>query len=413
MNRKIYLDSAATTYVSGEVMQTMLPYFTNEFGNAASVHSYGREAEKAVSKARTQIADAIGANPNEIYFTCSATEANNWILNGVVRNSKSKRVIVSSIEHPSIMETCKQLEKDGYKVEQIEVDEQGIVIISDLVAKLSKPAALVSVMAANNEIGTIQFINTVSQLCKKYGVPFHTDAVQAIGAIHINVKEMDIDALSLSSHKVYGPKGVGALYIRNGMKVDKFIHGGHQERNRRGGTQNIPAIVGFGHAIELTLRDSKTNNARMRTLRDYFINQVELRFKNVKLNGHRTQRLVNNINFSFQGCEGESLLMMLDMAGIAVSTGSACSSGTLTRSHVLDAVGVPADMNQSSIRFSLSRSTTREDIDYTLIELEKIVRKLRKMTALKSRAVLRRQYVQRSNYAKICKTEKRGNYPRL
>ena len=381
--RRVYLDSAATTYVCGEVMQAMMPYFTNEFGNSASVHGYGREAEKAVAKARAQIAATIGANANEIYFTSCATEANNWILNGIVRKSKCRRVLVGATEHPSIIETCKQLEKDGYIVEYIDVDDQGIVVISDLIARLSKPAALVSVMTANNEVGTIQFINTVSQVCKKYGVPFHTDAVQAIGNIHINVKDMDIDALSLSSHKIYGPKGVGALYIRNGLKVDKFIHGGHQERNRRGGTQNVPAIVGFGAAIEIAMRDSKMNNARIRTLRDYFINQVEMRIKNVKLNGHRTQRLVNNINISFQGIEGESMLMMLDMAGIAVSTGSACSSGTLTRSHVLDAMNVPVDMNQSSIRFSLSRSTTKDDLDYVLIELEKIVKKLRSMSALK------------------------------
>ncbi|MCL2756115.1 MAG: cysteine desulfurase [Firmicutes bacterium] len=381
--RKIYLDNAATTYVSGEVMQTMMPYFTSEFGNAASIHSFGREAERAVAKSRSQIAATIGANPNEIYFTSGATEANNWIINGIVRKSKSKRILVSAIEHPAIIETCKQLEKDGYIVEYIEVDEAGVVVVSDLVARLSKPAALVSVMAANNEVGTIQYINTLAQLCKKRGVPFHTDAVQALGNVHINVKEMSIDALSLSAHKIYGPKGIGALYIRNGLKVEKFMQGGSQERNRRGGTQNVPAIVGFGAAVEVLMRDAQTNNSRIRTLRDYFIKQVEERIKNVKLNGHRTQRLVNNVNISFAGCEGESVLMMLDLAGIAVSTGSACSSGTLARSHVLDAMNVPVELNQSSVRFSFGRSTTKDDIDYTIGQLEKIIKKLRSMSAIK------------------------------
>jgi len=383
--KRVYLDNAATTYVSGEVLQTMLPYFTTEFGNAASGHAIGRSAEAAIAKARVQIANAIGAKPSEIYFTSGATESCNWILNGMIRNSVSRRALVSGVEHPAMIETCRNLEKEGFKIEYIEVDNQGVVSVSDLISRLARPAALVSVMAANNEVGTIQYINTIANLCKERGVPFHTDATQAIGSIHINVKDMNIDALSLSSHKLYGPKGIGALYIRNGLRVDKFMFGGHQERNRRGGTQNVPAIVGFGAAVELAMRDNSINNNRIKVLRDYLIAQIEEKVAHVYLNGHRTQRLPNNVNFSIAGCEGESLLMMLDMSGICASTGSACSSGTLERSHVLTAMGVPDELNQSSIRFSLGRSTTRQDIDYTVTELVKIVKKLRSMSAIKAR----------------------------
>ena len=385
MKKYVYLDNAATTYVNAEVLQSMMPYFTTEFGNASSLHNFGREAEKAVARARRQIAKAINAKESEIYFTSGATEANNWILNGMIRNHPSKRALVSAIEHPSVMETCEALRKEGYTIELIEVDPQGIVSMSDLLHKLSRPAALVSIMTANNEVGTIQYLNTVSQMCQKYGVPFHTDAVQALGAVHIDVAGMGIDALSLSSHKIYGPKGVGCLFIRNGLKVDRFMHGGHQERNRRAGTHNVPAIVGFGNAVEITMRDSQINNNRIRVLRDYMIREIETKIPNVYLNGHKSQRLPNCVNFSFSGVEGESLLMMLDLNGVAVSTGSACSSGTLERSYVLDAMGVPVELNQSSIRFSLGRNTTKDDIDYTVTQLLGIVKKLRSMSALRSK----------------------------
>ncbi|MCL2846790.1 MAG: cysteine desulfurase [Firmicutes bacterium] len=381
---KVYMDFAATTFTSAEVLQSMLPYFTTEFGNAASQHGFGQSAERAVARAREQIATAIGAHPSEIYFTSGATEANNWIINGVVRRSASKRVLISAIEHPSIYETVAHLKREGFTVEYINVDRDGIISVSDLIHKLSKPCALVSVMTANNEVGTVQYINTISQICEQRGVPFHTDATQAIGSVYINVKEMSIDALSLSSHKLYGPKGIGALYVRNGLQVDKLLHGGHQERNRRGGTQNVPAIVGFGTAVEVAMRDSSVNNARVKQLREYMINQIETRIKNVTLNGHRTQRLPGNVNFSFKGIEGESILMMLDLAGIAVSTGSACSSGTLERSYVLEAMGVMPELNNGSIRFSIGRSTTKDEIDYTVGELESIVKRLRSMSPLKS-----------------------------
>jgi len=381
--KRIYLDNAATTYVCGEALQAMLPYFTNEYGNSASAHAFGRNAEKAIAKAREQIARTINAEPDEIYFTSSATEANNWILRGAVQNHPSRRLIISAIEHPSIMETCAQLEREGCKIEYIAVDSEGIINVSDLISKLSKPAALVSIMAANNEVGTIQYLNTIANLCEKREVLFHTDATQAISAVLIDVKEMNIDALSLSSHKIYGPKGIGAIYIRNGVKINKFLHGGHQERNRRAGTVNVPGAVGFGQAIEVAVRDSSINNARIKGLRDYMIIQVEQRIEGAKLNGHRNQRLPNNVNFSFSGVEGESILMLLDFAGIAVSTGSACTSGTLQRSHVLSAMGVPDNLINGSVRFSLGRSTVKSDIDYTVAELEKAVKKLRGISAIR------------------------------
>lgn len=382
-SNKIYLDNAATTYVAGEVMAAMMPYFTTEYGNCSSLHSFGRAAEKAISKARVQIAKAINAEPNEIYFTSGATESNNWILNGVMEKAKVKRALISSIEHPSIMEVAKSLAAKGYKIEYIKVDKEGIISVSDMIAKLAKPAAIVSIMTANNEVGTIQFLNTVSNIAKERGALFHTDATQALGALTIDVKAMNIDALSLSAHKIYGPKGIGALYIRNGLDVGKFMKGGHQERNMRGGTVNIPAVVGFGEAVELTVRNASTNNARIKQLRDYLITEIESKIEGARLNGHRLQRLPGNANFSFPGVEGESVLMMLDFAGIAVSTGSACSSGSLERSHVLKGMGVPDEHNQGSIRFSLGRNTTKEDIDFTVAELVKIIKKLRSMSAIR------------------------------
>jgi len=380
--KRIYLDNAATTYVCGEALQVMLPYFTTEFGNNSSIHSYGRAAEKALSKAREQVAKTINASPDEIYFTSSATEANNWILRGAVQNHPSKRLIVSAIEHPSVMETCAQLVKEGYKVDYIMVNQDGVINVGDLINKLSKPAAMVSIMTANNEVGTIQYLNTIANLCQKREVLFHTDATQAISSVFIDVKEMGIDALSLSAHKIYGPKGIGALYIRNGLNVTKFMHGGHQERNARAGTVNVAGAVGFGQAAEIALRDSSINNTRIKQLRDYMIMQIEQKIEGAYLNGHRGQRLPNNINFSFSGVEGESIMVMLDFAGIAVSTGSACTSGTLQRSHVLTAMGVSDELINGSIRFSLGRNTTKADIDYTVKQLEIAIKKLRGISAL-------------------------------
>jgi len=381
--RRVYLDNAATTYVCGESLQAMMPYFTTDYGNAASAHGFGRDAEKALARAREQIAKTINADPGEIYFTSGATEANNWILRGLAQNHTSKRIIVSAIEHPCIMETCAQLEKEGFKVEYVKVDRDGIIQVSDLLAKLAKPAAVVSIMTANNEVGTIQFLNTVANLCREKGTLFHTDATQAIGSVFIDVKEMKIDALSMSGHKIYGPKGIGALYIKNGVKVAKLMYGGHQERGLRAGTVNVAGAVGFGVAAEIAMRDATINNPRVKGLRDYMITQIEQKIEHAHLNGHRSQRLPNNVNFSFAGVEGEAVLMMLDMAGIAVSTGSACTSGTLARSHVIAAMGVSEVLNQGSIRFSLGRNTTKDDIDYTVNELVKAVKKLRSISAIR------------------------------
>jgi cysteine desulfurase len=381
--RTIYLDNAATTYCNGEVFAAMQPYFLTTFGNASSAHNAGRSAEAAVYDARVQVAKIINADPSEIFFTSGATEANNWVLKGVTEISNVKRIIVSEIEHPSIMETVKWLASKGVVVEYVRVDENGIISIPDLLSKLSKPACLVSVMTANNEVGTVQYINTISKICAEKGVYFHTDATQAIDSVHIDAKEMNITALSMSAHKIYGPKGVGALYVKKGTRLATFMHGGHQEKGRRAGTTNTPAIVGFGKAAEISMRDNNINNSRIKSLRDYFIREIEARIPSVKLNGHRTQRLVNNVNFSFQGIEGESILMLLDMDGIYVSTGSACNSGALEHSYVLEAMGISDEMINGSIRFSLGRSTTREDLDFVLEKLVPIVKRLRSISALR------------------------------
>lgn len=382
MAKQIYLDNAATTYVAGEVFSAMQPYFLVDYGNASSSHSMGRRAEEALYNARASIAQIINAEPDEIYFTSGATEANNWFIKGVVENSPVKRIIISCIEHSCIMETAKWLAGKGIAVEYIRVDENGIISVPDLLSKLAKPAALVSVMTANNEMGTVQYINTIANICAERGVLFHTDATQAIGCVDINVKDMNISGLSMSAHKIYGPKGIGALYIKKGTRVATFMHGGHQERGKRAGTSNTAGAVGFGKAVEVCMRDGNINNARIRSLRDYFIREVMNRIPAVKLNGHPTQRLANNVNFSFEGIEGESILTLLDMEGIYVSTGSACNSGTLEHSYVLTAMGVPDEMINGSVRFTLGRSTTKEDLEYTVEKLVGIVKKLRKISAL-------------------------------
>jgi len=359
------MDAAAATPINAEVLQGMLPYFTTEFGNAESVHNFGRDAKKSVENAKKQVAKAINADPSEIHFTSGATEANRWVINGMVRNSESHRVIVSAIEHPSIHELCMKLRKDGYTVDFIEVDRNGVVSMSDLVAKLSKPAALVSVITANHEVGTIQYVHTIAQMCRKYGVPFHTDASLAIGSVHIDVKEMQIDALSLSSHKIYGPKGVGALYIRSGLPISKV----------QSGTLNVPGIVGFGNAVEITMRDASTNNSRLKALRDYMVREIESKFDYIYLNGSKTQRLPNNINLSFSGIPSEMMLVTLDMEGITVGTGADLSP-------TLDAMHTPPELSRSAIRFTLLRGTTKDDIDFVITKLQKLVKKLRSLSGV-------------------------------
>ena len=386
MNNKIYLDNAATTMVNSEVMAEMLPYFNTVYGNASSLHSFGREAKAGIDLARDRIAKGIGCKPSEIYFTSGATEANNWILRGVAyacRDAKKgNHIITSKIEHPSILETCKNLEKDGFKVSYLDVDKYGFVRIDQLLHEISANTILISIMSANNEIGTVQNIQAITSIANEKGVPFHTDATQAIGAINFNVKEMGIDALSISAHKINGPKGVGALYIKKGLKINKFMAGGEQESDMRAGTLNTPAIVGFGKAVEIATRDIIANSKKLRTLRDYFVREVQSKIEYVFLNGHTVQRLPNNASLAFGMVDGESLMFMLDMAGIAVSTGSACSSGSIQSSHVLKAIGLAEDLAQGTVRFSLGKTTTKEEIDYVVEKLAEIVKKLRQMSPI-------------------------------
>lgn len=381
---KIYLDNAATTPINSEVLAEMLPYFDSVYGNANSLHSFGRDAKAAVEKARGRIAKAIGCDSGEIYFTGGATESNNWAIRGLAYANikKGKHIITSKIEHPSVLEPCKQLEREGFRVTYLDVDKYGMVRLDQLLHEINSETTLISIMTANNEIGTIQNIQAIANIAKEKKIIFHTDATQAIGAIHINVEEMGIDALSMSSHKINGPKGVGALYLRKGIAIQKFMLGGEQEKNMRGGTINTPAIVGFGKAIELASRDIIANAKKVSALRNYFMKELQTKIEMVYLNGHPIQRLPNNASVAFGMVEGESILFLLDMAGVAVSTGSACSSGSLQQSHVLQAIGLSPDLAQGTIRFTLSKSTTKEELDYVVEELIKILKKMRKISPI-------------------------------
>ena len=385
-NNKIYLDNASTTMVNSEVLAEMMPFFNTVYGNPNSLHSFGREAKAAVDNARERIARGIGCKPDEIYFTSGATEANNWVLKGIAYASreakKGNHIITSKIEHASILETCRELEKDGFKVSYLDVDKYGFVRLDQLLHEISADTILISIMAANNEVGTVQNIQAITNIANEKGVIFHTDATQAIGAINFNVKEMGIDALSLSSHKINGPKGVGALYLKKGINIKKFMLGGEQEKNMRAGTLNTPAIVGFGKAFEIATRDIIANSKKLRTLRDYFIREVQSKIDYVYLNGHSVQRLPNNVSLAFGMVEGESILFMLDMAGIAVSTGSACESGSVEPSHVLKAMNIPQDLAQGTVRFSLGKTTTKEQLDYVVEQLVDIIKKLRHMSPI-------------------------------
>lgn len=382
MERKVYLDSAATTYVSTEVLNEMMPCFNIFYGNANSIHTFGREAQGLVDRARDRIAKAIGAKSNEIYFTSGGTEANNWAIKGIAKanQSKGKHIITSQIEHPSVLETCKKLEKEGFEITYLPVDKYGVVSIAELLHTIRTDTILITIMSVNNEVGTIQNIKAIGETAREKNIIFHTDAVQAFGSLRLNVEDMRIDAMSISSHKIYGPKGCGALYIRNGIKIDNLIDGGHQERNKRGGTTNTPAIVGFGKAAEITVRDLPISTEKMKRIREYFIKQITEKIPYIIINGHPRQRVENMANVTFELIEGESILLMLDFAGIAVSTGSACTSGALEPSHVLKAMGVLPETANGSIRFSFTRSTTKSDIDYTVSTLIEVVDKLRKMS---------------------------------
>ncbi len=385
LSKEVYLDNAATTYCNGEVFYAMQPYFLTNYGNPNSLHQIGYTAREAVEKARASVAKIINADPDEIYFTSGATEANNWVLKGIVAASPIKRVLISAIEHPSVTETARWLTENGVDVEYIRVDENGIISIPDLLAKLAKPTCLVSVMTANHEVGTVQYINTIANICSKNNVYFHTDATQALESVHINVKEMKISALSLSGHKIYGPKGVGAVYIKRGTKIEPLLHGGFQENGMRAGTYNLPAIVGLGKAVEICMRDGNTNNTRMKQLRDYLIKEIETKIPGVKLNGHRNQRLNNNVNFSFQGVTGESIVAMLDTMGICASVGTASTSEVLSHSYVLQAMGVNDDYINGAVRFTLGRAITKEDLDYVVNCLINVVKKLRSLSPVNLR----------------------------
>ena len=382
--RKVYLDNAATTALSPRVLEAMLPYFTQYYGNPSSVHAFGREAKQGLDKARDQVAKALHCEPSEVIFTGCGTESDNTVLLGVAQRygDKGKHIITTNVEHHAILHTCEYLEKQGYSVTYLPVDQDGLVTAEQVAASIRPDTILVSIMFANNEVGTIMPIQEIGAVCKEKGVLFHTDAVQAVGHIPVDVQAMHIDMLSLSAHKFHGPKGVGALYCRKGIRLPSYIMGGAQERGRRAGTENVAGIVGLGAAIQLATEQLEENRANMTALRDRLMTGIQARISEVKLNGHPTNRLPNNVNFSFKYIEGESILLMLDMNGIAASSGSACTSGSLDPSHVLLALGLPHEIAHGSVRLTLGDETTEEDIDYTIDVLEKTVARLRAMSPL-------------------------------
>ena len=390
MNR-IYMDNAATTRVTEPVMQAMLPYFTEIFGNPSSIHSFGREAHRALDEARSRVADALGAKPNEIYFTGCGTESDNWAIRGAAyaRKGKGRHIITSAIEHHAVLHTCEQLEKEGFEVTYLGVDEYGLVNPADLESAMREDTILVSIMTANNEIGTIQPITELAAIAKAHGALFHTDAVQAIGSVKFDVKQMGIDMLSLSGHKFHAPKGVGALYIRTGVKIERFIQGGAQERTQRAGTENLASIVGMGKAIELAAEKVDEHNAYLTGLRDHMISRILTEIPATRLNGHAEKRLPGNVNVSIRYIEGEALLLSMDIKGIAASSGSACTSGSLDPSHVLLAIGLPHEIAHGSLRLSLSEDNTLEEVDYAVGSLKEIVTRLRDMSPLYADAVER------------------------
>lgn len=384
MNKLIYLDNAATTKTAPEVVEAMLPYFTEYYGNPSSVYTFASTSKEAVTRQREVIAEALGAKSEEIYFTAGGSESDNWALKATAEAYKDKgnHIITTKIEHHAILHTAQYLEKQGYEVTYLDVDENGVVKLDDLKAAIRPTTILISVMFANNEIGTIQPIKEIGEIAKENGILFHTDAVQAFGQVPIDVNEYHIDMLSASGHKLNGPKGIGFLYIRKGLKLKSFVHGGAQERKRRAGTENVPGIIGIGTAVSRAMRTMKERTLKETELRNYLISRVLQEIPYVRLNGHPEKRLPNNANFSFRFIEGESLLIMLDMKGICGSSGSACTSGSLDPSHVLLAIGLPHEIAHGSLRLTLSEETTREEIDYVVESLKEIVTHLRSMSPL-------------------------------
>ena len=387
MDRKVYLDNASTTYVSSEVLNEMIPCFNAIYGNAGSLHKFGRDAVAIVDKARDRVREGINAQKStEIYFTSGGTEANNTAILGVAHAyaNKGKHIITSQIEHPSILNACKELEKEGFDVTYLPVDKTGLVSLPDLLHAIRKDTILISIMSVNNEVGTIQNIKSIAKIAHDYDILFHTDAVQAIGQIKIDVRDMEIDLLSLSGHKIHGPKGVGALYVRNGIKFEPITFGGNQERGKRSGTENVPGIAGLGKAVEIATKNYIITNKKLKTIRDYFLDKLAENVEYYQINGHLQQKSNEILNISFYGIEGESLLMLLDLAGICVSTGSACTSKVAEPSHVLKAMNIPNDIIQSSVRFSFGTNISKADIDYTINELSKAITKLRGISPIQA-----------------------------
>ncbi|AWW27983.1 cysteine desulfurase NifS [Acetobacterium carbinolicum] len=382
--KRIYLDHAATTAVDPAVVETMLPFFTEYFGNPSSVYAEGRGVKKSIEAARIQIANAINADPREIYFTGSGSEADNWAIKGIAmkNQAKGKHIITSTIEHHAVLHTCEYLEKQGFEVTYLPVDQDGLISLDDLRNAIREDTILVTIMFANNEIGTVEPIKEIGEIVKEKGIIFHTDAVQALGNIPVDVKDLNVDLLSISAHKIYGPKGIGALFIRKGVPIDNLIHGGAQERKKRAGTENTAEIVAFGKAAEMATEHLVENAAHMKKLRDLLIKGVMDNIPQVRLNGHPEKRLPGNANFCFDYIEGESILLSLDIIGVAGSSGSACTSGSLDPSHVLLAIGLPAGIAHGSLRLTIGKQTTIEDINYVVDNLIQIIERLRKMSPI-------------------------------
>ena len=384
MDKMIYMDHSATTPVKKEVLDEMLPYFSEYYGNPSSVYALSNKSKLAVEKAREQVAKALGAKKNEIYFTGGGSESDNWAIKGIAYRLREKgnHIITTKIEHHAVLHTCEYLQKQGFEVTYLDVDQYGMISLDDLEKAIGEKTILISVMFANNEIGTIQPVKEIGEIAKKHGVIFHTDAVQAVGSLEIDVNEMNIDLLSMSAHKLYGPKGTGALYVRQGTRIDPLISGGAQERTKRAGTENLAGIVGTGKAVELAYENLQENNQKLIDLRERLIRGIEEKIPYVRLNGHPQKRLPGNVNFCFQFIEGEALLLSLDMVGVAGSSGSACTSGSLDPSHVLLSIGLPHEIAHGSLRLSLGTGNTEEEVDYVVDQLVEIVDRLRKMSPL-------------------------------
>lgn len=382
--KEIYLDNASTTKIDDEVLKSMILYLKEEYGNASAIYSLGRRSRKKIEESRETIARILNCNSDEIYFTSGGSESDNTAIKGIARANRSKgnHIITSKIEHPAVLNTCKSLEKEGFEITYVDVLENGIIDLDKLKNSIKENTILISIMYANNEIGTIQPISEIGKLAKEHNIYFHTDAVQAVGSEIIDVKKMNIDSLSLSGHKFYGPKGIGALYVKKGVKFNKYIDGGHQEKNKRAGTENVSAIVGMAKALEIAYDNLEEHNKKIRDLRNYYINQVKEKIPYIKINGDLEKRLPGNSNISFRFIEGESLLLNLDLKGICASSGSACTSGSLDPSHVLLAIGLPHEIAHGSLRVTIGKYNNKEEIDYLIENLVEIVSRLRNMSPL-------------------------------